>query len=314
MKKEDKIYVAGHTGLVGSAFVRQLRESGYQNLILCEHKQLDLTDQLAVKHFFETEKPDIVIDAAAKVGGIKANSQFPADFYYVNMQIEQNLIWSAFQYGVKKFLFLGSACMYPKECCQPMQEDEILTGLPEPTNEGYAIAKIGGTRLCSYLCRQYGVDFITAIPANAYGIGDSFDPDQSHVIPALIRKYHEARMKNLPEVILWGTGSVLREFINTDDIADACIFLLNHYSGTDPVNVGTGEEVTIFELSEMIKKITGFEGNIVTDETKPDGMMRRFCDSSKIRKLGWKPKIRLETGLQELYQWYMKEVKKGQRE
>lgn len=310
INKNDRIYVAGYTGLVGSAFVRQLRKSGYHNLILYKHSQLELTDQSAVEYFFKTQKPDIVIDAAAKVGGIKANAQSPADFYYINMQIEQNLIWSAFRHGVKKFLFLGSACMYPKDCCQPMTEDEILTGLPEPTNEGYAIAKIGGARLCSYLYRQYGVDFITAIPANAYGIGDSFDQEQSHVIPALIRKYHEAKQKCLPEVVLWGTGRPLREFINTDDMADAGIFLLNYYSGAEPVNVGTGEEVTILELSEMIKRITGYEGNILTDETKPDGMMRRLCDSRKINALGWKPKKKLEDGLRELYQWYLAGVGK----
>ena len=219
--------------------------------------------------------------------------------------MEQNLIWSAFQYHVKKFLFLGSACMYPKQCPQPMKEEMLLTGLPEITNEGYALAKVGGQRLCSYLHQQYGVDFITAIPANAYGIGDNFDPQHSHVIPALLVKYREAKRSDAPSVTLWGTGKALREFIDTDDLADAGIFLLNHYSGYEPVNIGTGEEVSILELSQMIKKITGYEGKIVTDPTKPDGMMRRLCDSSKIHELGWKSTLSLEQGIRKLYNWYL---------
>lgn len=305
MDQNAKIYVAGHTGLVGSAFVRKLREQGYHNLVLRTHGELDLLDQAAVQSFFAQEQPEYVIDAAAKVGGIRANSEAPANFFYENMQMEQNLIWSAFQNHVKKFLFLGSACMYPKQCPQPMKEEMLLTGLPEITNEGYALAKVGGQRLCSYLHQQYGVDFITAIPANAYGIGDNFDPRHSHVIPALLVKYREAKRSNAPRVTLWGTGKALREFIDTDDLADAGIFLLNHYSGYEPVNIGTGEEVSILELSEMIKRITGFEGEIVTDPTKPDGMMRRLCDSSKIHELGWKSTISLEQGIRKLYNWYL---------
>lgn len=305
MDKNSKIYVAGHTGLVGSAFVRKLREMGYHNLVLRTHRELDLLDQAAVQAFFAQEKPEYVIDAAAKVGGIRANSEAPADFFYENMQMEQNLIWSALQNHVKKFLFLGSACMYPKQCPQPMKEEMLLTGLPEITNEGYALAKIGGQRLCSYLHQQYGADFITAIPANAYGIGDNFDPQHSHVIPALLVKYREAKRNHAPNVTLWGTGKALREFIDTDDLADAGIFLLNHYSGYEPVNIGTGEEVSILELSQMIKRITGFEGEIVTDPTKPDGMMRRLCDSSKIHDLGWKSTISLEQGIRKLYNWYL---------
>ena len=305
MDKKSKIYVAGHTGLVGSAFVRKLREMGYHNLVLRTHRELDLLDQAAVQAFFAQEKPEYVIDAAAKVGGIRANSEAPADFFYENMQMEQNLIWSALQNHVKKFLFLGSACMYPKQCPQPMKEEMLLTGLPEITNEGYALAKIGGQRLCSYLHQQYGADFITAIPANAYGIGDNFDPQHSHVIPALLVKYREAKRNHAPNVTLWGTGKALREFIDTDDLADAGIFLLNHYSGSEPVNIGTGEEVSILELSQMIKRITGFEGEIVTDPTKPDGMMRRLCDSSKIHDLGWKSTISLEQGIRKLYNWYL---------
>lgn len=305
MDQNAKIYVAGHTGLVGSAFVRKLREQGYHNLVLRTHGELDLLDQAAVQSFFAQEQPEYVIDAAAKVGGIRANSEAPANFFYENMQMEQNLIWSAFQNHVKKFLFLGSACMYPKHCPQPMKEEMLLTGLPEITNEGYALAKVGGQRLCSYLHQQYGVDFITAIPANAYGIGDNFDPRHSHVIPALLVKYREAKRSNAPSVTLWGTGKALREFIDTDDLADAGIFLLNHYSGYEPVNIGTGEEVSILELSEMIKRITGFEGEIVTDPTKPDGMMRRLCDSSKIHELGWKSTLSLEQGIRKLYNWYL---------
>lgn len=305
MDQNAKIYVAGHTGLVGSAFVRKLREQGYHNLVLRTHGELDLLDQAAVQSFFAQEQPEYVIDAAAKVGGIRANSEAPANFFYENMQMEQNLIWSAFQNHVKKFLFLGSACMYPKQCPQPMKEEMLLTGLPEITNEGYALAKVGGQRLCSYLHQQYGVDFITAIPANAYGIGDNFDPQHSHVIPALLVKYREAKRSNAPSVTLWGTGNALREFIDTDDLADAGIFLLNHYSGYEPVNIGTGEEVSILELSEMIKRITGFEGEIVTDPTKPDGMMRRLCDSSKIHELGWKSTLSLEQGIRKLYNWYL---------
>lgn len=310
MNKKDKIYVAGHTGLVGSAFVRQLENQGYHNLVLRTHGELELTNQNLVEEFFEREKPDVVIDAAAKVGGIKANSERMAEFYYVNMQIQQNLIWSAFKNGTKKFLFLGSACMYPTSCEQPMKEGDILSGLPEPTNEGYALAKIGGSRLCSYLHRQYGADFISAIPANAYGIGDSFDLNHSHVIPALLRRFHEARENGLESVTLWGTGKARREFINTDDMADAGIFLLNNYSSDQPINIGTGEEVSMLELAEIIKKIIGYEGQILTDPTKPDGMLRRLCDSSKIHEIGWKSIKSLEMGLRELYNSYLqKEIK-----
>lgn len=311
MDKNKKIYVAGHTGLVGSAFVRQLRNHGYNNLILKKHDELELTNQKDVEVFFKKEKPDIVIDAAAKVGGIKANSDNPAEFYYINMEIQQNLIWTAFKSGVEKFLFLGSACMYPKECRQPMKEEDVLTGIPEPTNEGYALAKIGGSRLCSYLYKQYGVDFISVIPANAYGIGDSFDLENSHVIPAFIRRFHEAKLSNKDTITLWGTGSALREFINTDDLADAGIFLLNNYSNERPVNIGTGEEVTIMELAQLVQKVIGFKGVIKTDPTKPDGMMRRLCDSSRIFNMGWRPKITLEKGLNELYQWYLEKLEEA---
>ena len=304
MEKNSKIYVAGHRGMVGSAIVRELERQGYTNIVTRTHAELDLCRQADVEKFFEEEKPEYVIDAAALVGGIKANSERPAEFMYINMEIQQNLIWTAFKSDVKKFLFLGSACMYPKECPQPMKEEYLLTGLPEVTNEGYALAKVCGSRLCSYINREYGREFISAIPANSYGIGDSFDPEHSHVIPALLVKYHRAKENGDKEVVLWGTGAAKREFINNRDIASACIFLMNNYSSPEPINVGTGEEVSIMELSQMIKRITGFKGEIVTDPTKPDGMMRRICDNSKIYKLGWKAEIELEEGIREMDGWY----------
>ncbi len=256
IRKTDKIYVAGHQGMAGSAFLRLLEKRGYENLVYRTHAQLDLTQQSAVREFFQKEKPDIVIDAAAKTGGIQANSKAMADFFYENMAMEENLIWTSLQSGVKKFLFLGSACMYPKECPQPMKEAFVLAGLPEPTNEGYALAKIAGARLCSYIYQQYGADFISVIPANAYGPGDSFDLERCHVIPALVRKCYEAKREGLDKIVLWGSGKPLREFIHIDDLADAGLFVLLHYSGEEPVNIGTGEEISISGLAEMIREIT----------------------------------------------------------
>ena len=307
MEKNSKIYVAGHRGMVGSAIVRELERQGYTNIVTRTHAELDLCRQADVEKFFEEEKPEYVIDAAALVGGIKANSERPAEFMYINIEIQQNLIWTAFKSEVKKFLFLGSACMYPKECPQPMKEEYLLTGLSEVTNEGYALAKVCGSRLCSYINREYGKEFISAIPANSYGIGDSFDPEHSHVIPALLMKYHKAKENGDKEVVLWGTGAAKREFINNRDIASACIFLMNNYSSPEPINVGTGEEVSIMELSQMIKQIIGFEGEIVTDPTKPDGMMRRICDNSKIYELGWEAEISLEEGIKELDAEFVKQ-------
>jgi len=308
MEQQSKIYVAGHTGLVGSAIVRKLLKEGYRNLILRTHAELDLTDQQAVETFFRQERPEYVFDAAALVGGIQANSEAPADFFYVNMQIENNLLWMAHRYQVKKLLFLGSACMYPKECRQPMTEDELLTGLPEYTNEGYALAKIAGCRLCSYLRRQYGDDFICAIPANTYGPGDSFDPEHSHVIPALIMKCECAKRDRLSEVALWGTGKAKREFIHVDDIADACLFLMQNYSNEAPINVGTGKELTILELSQLIKKIVGFDGQIICDPTKPDGMIRRVLDSGRLNALGWHSSVSLESGLHWAFEEYLQMI------
>ncbi len=308
MEKNAKIYVAGHRGMVGSAIVMELERQGYKNIVTRTHGELDLCRQADVERFFAEERPEYVIDAAALVGGIRANSERPAEFMYVNMQIQQNLIWASFESGVKKFLFLGSACMYPKKCPQPMKEEYLLTGLPEVTNEGYALAKVCGSRLCSYINREYGREFISAVPANSYGIGDSFDPEHSHVIPALLMKYHKAKAEGKKEVVLWGTGTAKREFINNRDIASACIFLLENYSSAEPINVGTGEEVSIMELSQIIRRITGFEGNIVTDPTKPDGMMRRICDNSQISGLGWKAEVSLETGIRELDRFYLENI------
>ncbi len=306
MDKTAKIYVAGHTGLVGSALVAKLRAEGYQNLLLRTHEQLELTDQRAVNGFFEAEKPDYVFMLAAKVGGIQANREAPADFFYENVTMTDNVLWAACRSGVKKLLFPGSACMYPRDCHQPMKEEDILTGLPEATNEGYALAKIGGCRLCGYLRQQYGVDFISAIPANAYGPNDCFDPEKSHVIPALLMKYHRAKVNGDPSVTLWGTGSAIREFIYTDDIADACLFLMRHYSDAAPVNIGTGEEVSVLELSEMVRKIVGYKGQIVCDASRPDGMPRRMLDGSRIRSLGWRPAYRLAEGLRQMYREYLR--------
>lgn len=304
MEKDARIYVAGHTGMVGSAIVRRLQKEGYTNLLLRAHTQLDLTRQDQVEAFFSEEKPEYVFVAAARVGGIQANSAAPAEFFYVNMQIANHVIWASHTHGVKKLLYLGSACMYPKECPQPMREEMLLTGLPEYTNEGYALAKVCGSRLCSYLYRQYGDAFISAVPANAYGPGDSFDPQHSHVIPALIRKYHEAKKRNAKEVVLWGTGQAKREFIHVDDLADATLFLMNHYLAETPINVGTGAEVSILELSRMIKQIVGFEGEIVCDPSKPDGMMRRMLDSGRIQESGWKASVDLYDGICSIYKQY----------
>ena len=305
MEKNAKIYVAGHTGLVGSAIVRRLHAAGYENLVLKTHGELDLTVQRDVSDFFEAEKPEYVIVAAGLVGGIKANSEAPADFFSVNMAIAENIILAAHSHKVKKLLYLGSACQYPKECPQPMKEEYLLTGLPEITNEGYALAKIAGCRLCSYMKKQYGDNFISAIPANAYGLNDCFDPERSHVIPALIMKYHNAKMNGTPSIDLWGTGKARREFIYTDDLADGCIFLMNNYDGYETINMGSGEELTIFELSQMISEVIGYQGSIVCDPSKPDGMMRRMVDDSKLRALGWKPATSMREGLALVYDWYL---------
>jgi len=304
MNKNDKIYVAGHTGLVGSAILRCLQNNGYTNLVYKTHKELDLTNQNATEHFFKNEKPDYVFLAAAKVGGIHANNIYPADFLYKNIQIQSNVIHSAYQNDVKKLLFLGSVCIYPKYAPEPVKEEYLLSSQLEPTNEYYAIAKISGIKMCQAYRKQYGCDFISTMPCNLYGINDNFHPTNSHVLPALIRKFHEAKINNLPEVVCWGDGSARREFLDADNVADACLFLMNEYSSSDIINIGYGKDFTIKEIVEIIKDIVGYTGNIVWDTTKPNGTPKRLMDLTKINKLGWKPSTDIENGLKKMYVWF----------
>jgi GDP-L-fucose synthase len=308
LTKQDKIYVAGHRGLVGSAIVRSLKRSGYTNIIGKTHKELDLTDQKAVRDFFEAERPDVVVLAAAKVGGINANQTMPAEFAYENMQIQCNVIKCCHDYKVKKLLFLGSTCIYPKMAPQPIPEDALLTGPLEVTNEAYAIAKIAGMEMCRFLKKQYGDDFISCMPTNLYGPYDNYDLSNSHVLPAMIRKFHEAKINNAPSVELWGTGSPLREFLYSDDMADACVFLLENYSGERHVNIGTGKEVTIKQLAELVKKTVGFNGDIVWNSDMPDGTPRKLADVSKLHSLGWTHKVELEEGVKLAYDWFKENV------
>lgn len=313
IKKTSKIYVAGHTGLVGSAIVRALETQGYTNIVKRTHDELDLTDQKAVSDFFEKEKPEYVYLAAAKVGGIYANNTYPADFIFQNIQIEANVIQSSYKYGVKKLLFLGSTCIYPKFAPQPMKEEHLLSGGLEPTNEPYAIAKIAGIKMCQSYNRQYGTNFIACMPTNLYGTNDNFHPMNSHVIPALLRKFHEAKMKNEPSVIAWGTGSAVREFLDVDDLARACLFLMENFNPTKEqnekgdifVNIGTGAGITIKELTELIKDVVGYQGQIVWDTTKPDGTPKKISDVSRIQALGWIHKTSLQEGLLKAYAWYL---------
>ena len=308
LTKQDKIYVAGHRGLVGSAIVRSLKRSGYTNIIGRTHKELDLTDQKAVRDFFEAERPDVVVLAAAKVGGINANQTMPAEFAYENMQIQCNVIKCCHDYKVKKLLFLGSTCIYPKMAPQPIPEDALLTGPLEVTNEAYAIAKISGMEMCRFFKKQYGDDFISCMPTNLYGPYDNYDLSNSHVLPAMIRKFHEAKINNAPSVELWGTGSPLREFLYSDDMADACVFLLENYSGERHVNIGTGKEVTIKQLAELVKETVGFNGDIVWNSDMPDGTPRKLADVSKLHSLGWTHKVELEEGVKLAYDWFKENV------
>lgn len=308
MEKSDKIYVAGHRGLVGSAIVRNLKEKGYTNIVGRTHKELDLTDQAMVREFFETERPDVVVLAAAKVGGINANNTTPADFAYENLQIQCNVIECCHKYHVKKLLFLGSTCIYPKLAPQPIPEDALLTGPLEVTNEAYAIAKIAGLEMCKFYKRQYGDDFISCMPTNLYGPHDNYDLQGSHVMPAMIRKFHEAKVNHAPTVELWGTGTPLREFLYVDDMADACVFLLENYDGEQHVNIGTGKEVTIKELAETVKRVVGYEGEIVWNKDMPDGTPRKLTNVDKLHGLGWKHKVELEEGVQLAYQWFKDNV------
>lgn len=311
LDRSKKIYVAGHRGLVGSALVRKLEKEGFTNIITRTHTELDLTRQAEVEEFFEKEKPDYVILAAAKVGGIYANDTYPADFIMKNLQIECNVIDAAYKNEVKKLLFLGSSCIYPKECPQPIKEEYLLSDYLEKTNEAYALAKIAGLKMCAYYNKQYGTNYISVMPCNLYGINDNFSLENSHVLPALIRKFHEAKIKGEPSVIIWGSGKPLREFLNVDDLADACLFLMDHYEGDDFFNVGYGEEVTIMELALLIKKVVGFEGELIMDASKPDGTMRKLTDISRIKALGWEPKITLEVGVEETYQWFRDKYESG---
>ncbi|MBO4845232.1 MAG: GDP-L-fucose synthase [Lachnospiraceae bacterium] len=308
LSKEDKIYVAGHRGLVGSAIVRSLKRGGYTNIIGRTHSELDLTDQQAVRAFFEAEKPDVVVLAAAKVGGINANQTMPAEFAYENMQIQCNVIKCCHDYKVKKLLFLGSTCIYPKMAPQPIPEDALLTGPLEVTNEAYAIAKISGMEMCRFFKIQYGDDFISCMPTNLYGPYDNYDLSNSHVLPAMIRKFHEAKVNNAPTVELWGTGSPLREFLYSDDMADACVYLLENYSGEQHVNIGTGKEVTIKQLAELVKDTVGFTGDIVWNSDMPDGTPRKLADVSKLHSLGWTHKVELEEGVKLAYEWFKENV------
>ena len=312
-----KYYIAGHRGMVGSAIVRQLQAAGETNIVTRTHAELDLTDQLDVRDFMKAERPDVVILAAAKVGGIHANNTYPADFIYENLMIECNVIHEAFAAGVQKLLQLGSSCIYPKAVPQPMHEDALLTGTLEPTNEPYAIAKIAGIKLCESYNRQHGVDYRSVMPTNLYGPGDNFHPDNSHVMPALIRRFHEAARDGLTEVVIWGSGTPRREFLHVVDMAAASLFVLNLPKGayeknTDPmlshINVGTGVDVSIFELAQLIARVTGFSGKISTDFTKPDGTMRKLMDVGRLTQMGWSAGIQLEQGLADTYEWYLANI------
>jgi len=301
MEKSAKIYVAGHRGMVGSAIVRKLHKEGFNNIITKTSKELDLTNQQAVADFFAAEKPEYVFLAAAKVGGIHANNIYRADFIYQNLMIECNVIHQSYVQGVKKLLFLGSSCIYPKNAPQPIKEEYLLTSVLEETNEPYALAKIAGLKMCENYKRQYGCNFISGMPTNLYGPNDNYDLNNSHVLPAILRKFHEAKEANAPSVEIWGTGKPRREFLHVDDLADACLFLMEKYDGLQLVNIGYGEDVSIGELAEIVKKTTGFGGSITNNTSKPDGTMKKLMDSSFLNNLGWKPKIDLETGIQRVY-------------
>lgn len=314
MNSRDKVYVAGHRGLVGSAIVRQLEARGFTNLITRTHHELDLTDQTAVREFFDAEKPDYVILAAAKVGGIHANNTYPAQFIYENLMIESNVIDAAYRNGVQRLLFLGSTCIYPKAVEQPMREDALLTDVLEPTNEPYALAKIAGIKLCESYNRQYGTDFRSVMPTNLYGVNDNFHPENSHVIPALMRRFHQAKLAGASEVVVWGTGNAMREFLYVDDMAAASLFVLEldemtYQANTEPmlshINVGTGVDVTIREMAKTMKRVVGFEGELVFDTTKPDGAPRKLIDVTRLTSMGWRYRVDLEEGLQKTYDWFL---------
>ncbi|MDE6950217.1 MAG: GDP-L-fucose synthase [Lachnospiraceae bacterium] len=313
MEKHAKIYVAGHRGMVGSAIVRELERQGYTNIITRNHAELDLCRQSEVEDFFAKEKPEYVFLAAAKVGGIVANNEAPADFMWVNMTLEMNVIHAAWQNGCKKLEFLGSSCIYPKFAKQPMTESCLLTSSLEETNEAYALAKISGLKYCSYLNRQYGTDYISVMPTNLYGPGDNYHPTHSHVLPALLRRFHEAKEGGLKSVTCWGDGSPLREFLYVDDLANLCVFLMNHYSGDETVNAGTGKELTIKELTELVAKVVGYEGEILWDTSKPNGTPRKLLDVSKARNLGWEYRTELEEGIRLSYEDFLHSPMRAER-
>jgi GDP-L-fucose synthase len=308
MNTDEKIYVAGHRGMVGAAIVRSLSTKGYTNIAVKTHEELDLTNQTQVENFFKREKPEIVILAAAKVGGIGANIKQPVEFLLQNLQIECNVIKSAFENNAKKLVFLGSACIYPKNADQPLKEEYLLSGYLEPTNEGYALAKIAGIKLCEYYFKQYGAEFISVMPCNLYGPKDNFSLESSHVMAALIRKIHEGKMENKPWVEIWGSGNQYREFLYVEDMADAVIYLMENYKGTEFVNIGTGKDITIRELAQLVQSIIGYEGNLKFDSTKPDGMYRKVLDVTRLNNLGWRYKTQLEAGIQETYNWFLNNV------
>ena len=313
MEKDAKIYVAGHRGMVGSAIVRQLEAQGYTNIIVRTHKELDLTRQTEVEEFFAQEKPEYVFLAAAKVGGIMGNATAKADFMYDNMILEMNVINAAWKNGCKKLEFLGSSCIYPKFAPQPMKEDCLLTSSLESTNEAYALAKISGLKYCEYLNTQYGTDYISVMPTNLYGPNDNYHPEHSHVLPALIRRFHEAKEAGVKSVTCWGDGSPLREFLYVDDLADLCVFLMNNYSGNETVNAGTGKELTIKELTELVAKVVGYEGEILWDPSKPNGTPRKLLDVSKAAKLGWTYKTELEDGIRLTYKDFLENPMRAER-
>jgi GDP-L-fucose synthase len=308
MEKDSKIYVAGHRGLVGSAIMRRLEIEGCKNLITRTHAELDLTRQEKVEEFFHEERPDYVFLAAARVGGIYANNTYPAEFIYSNLTIQTNVIHASYLFEVKKMLFLGSSCIYPKNCPQPMKEEYLLSGHLEPTNEPYAVAKIAGIKMCQAYNRQYGTNFFSVMPTNLYGPNDNFDLKMSHVLPALIRKFHEAKTEGLSEVEIWGTGSPRREFLHVDDLTDACLFLMNNYNSSKIINIGAGKDLKIKELAEMIARIVGFEGRLVFNSIKPDGMPKKLLDVSRLHSFGWRARIGLEQGIAETYKWYTENV------
>ena len=307
MKINSRIYVAGHRGLVGSAIYRLLKKRGFENLITRTHSELELMDAVAVQNFFEETKPEFVFLAAAKVGGIHANSTYPADFMRENLIVQTNVIHESWRNGVEKLMFLGSSCIYPKLCPQPISEESLLTGELEPTNEAYALAKIAGIKTCQSYNQQYGTNFISAMPTNLYGINDNFHPENSHVLPALIRRFHEAKLADSESISIWGTGNPRREFLHSDDLADAVLFLMENYNDSEIVNVGCGEDQTIRVLAETISEVVGYSGSLAFDSSRPDGTPQKILDISKIRVLGWTPEIPLKNGLEQVYQWYIEQ-------